>query len=228
MCGRFTITVPYSDLLIRYYIDEDTNINYVPSYNAAPMQYIPSVVRGKNGNRIGVLRWGLVPSWAKDDKGGSKMINARSETLTEKPSFKRLIASRRCIIPADGFYEWQQRGMSKQPFRITLKDESLFSFAGLYDIWTNQEGNKLATCTIITTEPNSLMADIHNRMPVILHKENEAEWVDRDNKDVPALLKLLRPYEADKMRAYPVSSAVGNVRNNSVELLEDTTPTDID
>lgn len=123
MCGRFTITVPYEELLLRYYIDEDTNINYEPSYNAAPMQYIPAVVKGSNGNRLGSLRWGLIPSWAKDDKIASKMINARAETITEKPSFNRLIASRRCIIPADGFYEWQQRAKSKQPFRIILKDE---------------------------------------------------------------------------------------------------------
>lgn len=223
MCGRFTIAAPYSDILIHYYIDEETNINYQPTYNAAPMQYIPAVVKGSIGNRLGNLRWGLVPSWAKDDKIGSKMINARAETLTEKPSFNRLIASRRCIIPADGFYEWQQRsGGTKQPFRIILKDENIFSFAGLYDIWTDQDGNKkLATCTIITTEPNSLMADIHNRMPVILHKDDESEWIDRDNTDVPTLLKLLKPYEADQMRAYPVSSAVGNVRNNSPELLEE-------
>lgn len=221
MCGRFTITVPYSELLIRYYIDEETNINYESTYNAAPMQYIPAVVRGSNGNRLGTLRWGLVPSWAKDDKIGSKLINARAETLTEKPSFNRLIASRRCIIPADGFYEWQQHGKSKQPFRITMKGESIFSFAGLYDIWTNQDEEKLSTCIIITTEPNSLMADIHNRMPVILRKEEESEWIDRDNTDVPALLKFLKPYDANEMRAYPVSTAVGNVRNNSPELIEE-------
>ncbi|GIP61114.1 SOS response-associated peptidase [Paenibacillus woosongensis] len=219
MCGRFTITAPYSDILIRYYIDEETSINYRPTYNAAPMQYIPAVVNGSNGNRLGNLRWGLVPSWAKDDKIGSKMINARAETITEKPSFNRLLSSRRCIIPADGFYEWQQRAGGKQPFRITLKDESIFSFAGLYDIWTNKDGNKLATCTIITTEPNSLMADIHNRMPVILRKEEENEWIDRDNTDVQALLKFLKPYDAHEMRTYPVSTEVGNVKNNSPDLL---------
>ncbi|GAA0135445.1 SOS response-associated peptidase [Paenibacillus sp. YSY-4.3] len=220
MCGRFTITVPYDELLIRYYINEETNIIYEPSYNAAPMQYIPAVVKGINGNRLGSLRWGLVPSWAKNDKIASKMINARAETITEKPSFNRLVASRRCIIPADGFYEWQQRGKSKQPFRITLKDEGIFSFAGLYDMWTDQSGNRLATCTIITTAPNSLMADIHDRMPVILQKEDEAEWLDRDNADVQALIRLLRPYDSNEMRAYPVSSEVGNVRNNYAKLLE--------
>ncbi|GAA0373071.1 SOS response-associated peptidase [Paenibacillus motobuensis] len=221
MCGRFTITAPIEDITVWYAIDKNPNINYKPIYNAAPMQRIPAIVRGNDGNRLGELRWGLVPSWAKDDKIGSKMINARAETITEKPSFNRLLASKRCIIPADGFYEWQQRNGSKQPYRILMKDESLFSFAGLYDTWRDQSGNKISTCTIITTEPNSLMANIHNRMPVILPRECESEWLDRGNTDVSSLLELLRPYDADKMRAYPVSPAVGNVRNNSPELLKE-------
>ncbi|AZS15382.1 SOS response-associated peptidase [Paenibacillus lutimineralis] len=221
MCGRFTITAPIEDIMIQYYVDKNTNINYKPIYNAAPMQYVPAIVQGKDGNRLGELRWGLVPNWAKDSKIGSKMINARAETIMEKPSFNRLLSSRRCVIPSDGFYEWQQRNGSKQPYRITLKGESLFSFAGLYDIWADAEGNKLSTCTIITTEPNSLMAEIHNRMPVILRREDQSEWLDRGNTDVSSLLRLLLPYEADKMRAYPVSSAVGNVRNNYAELLNE-------
>lgn len=221
MCGRFTITAPIEDIMLQYYVDNNPNINYKPIYNAAPMQFIPAIVRGENGNRLGELRWGLVPSWAKDDKIGSKMINARAETILEKPSFNRLLTSRRCIIPADGFFEWKQRNGSKQPYRIVLRDDNLFSFAGLYDIWADANGNKLSTCTIITTEPNSLMAEIHNRMPVILERENETEWLDRGNTDVPTLLKLLRPYDADRMRAYPVSTAVGNVRNNSPELLNE-------
>lgn len=221
MCGRFTITAPIEDIMIQYYVDKNTNINYKPIYNAAPMQYVPAIVHGKNGNKLGELRWGLVPNWAKDDKIGSKMINARAETITEKPSFNRLLASRRCIIPADGFYEWKQDGTRKQPYRIVLRDDNLFSFAGLYDIWADANGNKLATCTIITTEPNTLMAEIHNRMPVILHREDETEWLDRGNTDISPLLKLLRPFDANRMRAYPVSSAVGNVRNNYPELLNE-------
>lgn len=219
MCGRYTISIPFEELIIRFLVEESTLLKYMPKYNAAPMQYIPAVIGSKSGNRLGELRWGLVPSWAKDDKVGSKMINARAETLTEKPAFNRLLSSRRCLIPADGFYEWQQRGGSKQPYRILLRDESLFAFAGLYDIWSDTEGNKLATCTIITTEPNRLMADIHNRMPVILRAEDEADWLDRENTNVSSLLKLLRPYDSEKMRAYPVSPAVGNVRNDSPELL---------
>jgi len=221
MCGRFTITAPIEEIIIRYYIDKSTIINYVPTYNAAPMQFVPAVVRSKNGNRLGELRWGLVPSWAKDHKIGSKMINARAETITEKPSFNKLLSSNRCIIPADGFYEWKQQNGSKQPYRVLLKDNGIFSFAGLYDVWIDPDGNKLATGTIITTEPNRLMADIHDRMPVILRSQDETEWLDRENTDVPSLLKLLRPYDADKMHAYPVSTAVGNVRNNFPELLRE-------
>ncbi|WMT43522.1 SOS response-associated peptidase [Paenibacillus sp. D2_2] len=221
MCGRFTITAPIEEIMIRYYIEKSTIINYQPIYNAAPMQYVPAVVSSKNGNRLGELRWGLVPSWAKDDKIGSKMINARAETITEKPSFNKLLSSHRCIFPADGFYEWKQWNVSKQPYRILMKDDRIFSFAGLYEMWIDSDGNKLATGTIITTEPNRLMADIHNRMPVILRSEDEAAWLDRKNTDVPSLLKLLRPYDADEMRAYPVSTAVGNVRNNFPELLQE-------
>lgn len=220
MCGRFTITLPLDELIVRYLIFENRLAKFAPNYNVAPMQFIPAVITGKQGNRLGELRWGLVPSWAKEDKIGGGMINARAESLTEKPAFRKLLTSRRCLIPADGFYEWQQREGGKQPFRIVMKDGDLFSFAGLYDIWTDPEGNKLATCTIITTEPNSLMSEIHTRMPAILRPEHEAEWLAREHADAASLLKLLQPYEAAKMRAYPVSTAVGNVRNNSKELLE--------
>lgn len=221
MCGRFTIFTEVDELIIRYIIENSAVDKYAPKYNAAPMQMIPAVIAGQGGNRLGMLRWGLVPSWSKDPKIGSMMINARAETLTEKPAFNRLLSSRRCIIPANGFYEWKKSGGSKQPYRIVLRDDDVFSFAGLYDIWADANGDKLSTCTIITTEPNALMADIHNRMPVILRREDEAEWLNRDNRDVPALQALLEPYDPSKMRAYPVSAAVGNVRNNYPELLEE-------
>ncbi len=221
MCGRFTITVTLEELLTRYLIDDSKISVFKPNYNVAPMHNIPAVIGSDEESRLGELRWGLVPVWAKDDKIGNKMINARAETVAEKPAFKRLLKSKRCIIPADGFYEWKKDGTSKQPFRILLSDGGIFSFAGLYDTWEDLEGNKLSTCTIITTTPNSLMADIHDRMPVILRPEDEADWLGRDNDDVESLLKLLNPYDASKMKAYKVPSAVGNVRNNSKELLED-------
>jgi putative SOS response-associated peptidase YedK len=185
------------------------------------VQQIPAVIHDGTRNRLGELRWGLVPSWSRDDKGGSTRINARAETLLEKASFKGLIRSRRCIIPADGFYEWKQGPEGKQPMRIVLPERRIFSLAGLYDIRVDEEGNRLSTCTIITTEPNSLMADIHNRMPVILTPEAEAQWLDRSNEDIPSLLRLLQPYDSSQMRAYPVSAAVGNVRNDYPELIKE-------
>ncbi|MNB76068.1 putative SOS response-associated peptidase YedK [compost metagenome] len=221
MCGRYTITVTLDELMLRYFIEGSPLINYSPKYNAAPVQQIPAVIHDGRRNRLGELRWGLVPSWAKDDRIGSKMINARAETLLEKPAFKGLIPSRRCIIPVDGFYEWKQLQGGKQPMRITLRDRSIFSLAGLYDIRVDADGNRLSTCTIITTEANSLMADIHNRMPVILSPEAEAFWLDRSNKDIPSLLRLLKPYDAAQMTAYPVSAAVGNVRNDYPELVKE-------
>lgn len=221
MCGRYTITVTIEELMMRYFIDDSTIDYYAPKFNAAPMQYIPAVIHNGKHNKLGVLRWGLVPSWAKDDKIGSKMINARAESLLEKASFKNLVGSRRCIIPADGFYEWKQHNSRKQPMRITMQDGKLFSLAGLYEIWADAEGNKLSTCTIITTEPNTLMADIHDRMPVIVTPEAETEWLDRSNHDVPSLMKLLLPYDSRQMRAYPVPAEVGNVRNDYEELIKE-------
>ncbi|MET3828668.1 putative SOS response-associated peptidase YedK [Paenibacillus sp. DS2363] len=220
MCGRFTITDPLDAIMDRYYASIADGFEYKPNYNAAPMQYIPTIIGSKDGNHLGSLRWGLVPVWAKDDKIGNKMINARAETLAEKPSFKRLISSKRCIIPTNGFYEWKKEESAKRPMRILMKDDRLFSLAGLYDTWTDPDGNRLSTCTIITTEPNSLMEDIHNRMPVILRPEDEAAWLGRDNDDVQSLLGLLKPYQASEMRAYEVPKEVGNVRNNSLELLK--------
>jgi putative SOS response-associated peptidase YedK len=221
MCGRFTITDPIDAILDRYYASIADGLEYRPNYNAAPMQYIPTIIGSKDGNRLGSLRWGLVPTWAKDEKIGNKMINARAETIAEKPAFKRLISSKRCIIPTNGFYEWRKDGSNKQPMRILMKDDSIFSLAGLYDTWTDPDGNKLSTCTIITTEPNSLMEDIHNRMPVILRPEDEGKWLGRDNDDVQSLLGLLKPYQASEMRAYEVPKEVGNVRNNNEGLINE-------
>jgi putative SOS response-associated peptidase YedK len=221
MCGRYTITVTMEELVLRYLTNDTSIIHYAPKFNAAPMQYIPAVIHTGSRNKIGELRWGLVPSWAQDDKLGSKMINARAESLLDKASFKKLVSSRRCIIPADGYYDWKKQASSKQPFRIGMRDGSLFSMAALYDIWIDSNGKKLSSCTIITTTPNQPMSEIHDRMPVILRPEDEADWLGRDNHDVQNLMKLLRPYESSRMRAYPVAPAVGNVKNDYRELLEE-------
>lgn len=216
MCGRYTIVMSIEELMIRYFIEEQPGNRYhTPKYNVAPMQQVLAVVHDGERNRMGELRWGLVPSWADDEKIGAKMINARAETLLEKPAFRQLIQRKRAVIPADGFYEWKQAGGRKQPMRITMKDGGVFSMAALYDTWENAEGNKIGTCTIITTAPNRLMQDIHDRMPVILRREDEAAWLDRNNRNVEGLMSLLKPYAAEEMRAYPVSPAVGNVRNDT-------------
>lgn len=193
---------------------------HAPRYNVAPMQQVMAVVHDGEKNRLGELRWGLVPSWAKDDKFAGKMINARAETLLSKPSFKNLIYRKRCIIPADGFYEWKKKAEGKQPMRIVLKDQSIFSLAALYDTWISPNGEKISTCTIITTEPNRLVADIHDRMPVILHEEDEETWLNRNNQNAEQLMSLLKPFPAENMEAYPVSPAVGNVKNDSKELIK--------
>ena len=179
MCGRYTITVTLEELMLHYWVAE-TNVPFQqPKYNVAPGQMILAVINDGEKNRLGELKWGLVPSWAETMKLGAKMINARSETVWDKPAFRKLIDRKRCIVPADGFYEWQQEENRKQPMRIVQRDRKLFSMAGLYDTWTSPEGIKLSTCTILTTAPNALMEPIHNRMPVILRPEDEAAWLDR-------------------------------------------------
>jgi putative SOS response-associated peptidase YedK len=224
MCGRYTVTLTLEELILRYHTDMPTNKYHTPRYNVAPMQMVMTVVHDGQTNRLGEVRWGLVPSWAKDEKMASGMINARAETLLEKPAFRSLVARRRCLIPADGFYEWQKNGKAKQPMRIVLKDRQLFSMAALYDIWDKPDGSKLSTCSIITTAPNTLMEPIHNRMPVILRREDEQEWLDRNNQDVHELVSLLKPYDAEQMTAYPVSAIVGNVRNDSEACIQETAP----
>ncbi|WP_248924714.1 SOS response-associated peptidase [Paenibacillus hamazuiensis] len=222
MCGRYTITLTYNELLIRFYIDESFPPYHQPRYNVAPGQFVPAIIHDGRKNRLGELRWGLIPSWAKEEKVAFHMINARAETLLEKPAYRLPFERKRCLIPADGFYEWKKLGdKDKQPMRIVLKDRGLFAMAGLYDTWISPEGNKISTCTIITTQPNELMADIHDRMPAILRPEDEAMWLNREVRQTDALQALLRPYPAEEMEAYPVSKAVGNVKNEAPFLVEE-------
>ena len=169
------------------------------------------------------LRWGLIPFWAKDAKVGYSMINAKAETITEKSSFREPFKSRRCIIPADGFYEWKQTGpKTKQPYAIVMKDRSVFGFAGLWERWKDKAsgGELVESCTIVTTEPNAVCAPIHNRMPVILEPEGYATWLGEREASQDELLGLLRPYSAEKMTAFPIGRKVGNVKNDGPELLE--------
>ncbi len=189
-------------------------IEFSANYNIAPSQAIPAILND-GSNRVRLIRWGLIPSWAKDASIGYKMFNARSETLTEKPAFKKLIRERRCLIFSEGFYEWKRNGKTKQPYFIHMKDSKAFTFAGLWDIW-EQGGNAIVSGTIITTVANPLVADIHERMPVILPAGSCDLWLGHDRGDVE---KLLKPYPAEEMEAYPVSSLVNSPSNNSAEYI---------
>jgi len=191
-----------------------------PRYNVAPTQDVVTVIN--NGSRhLEMLRWGLIPTWAKDESVGSRMINARAETLAEKSSFKRLLHNRRCLIVADGFYEWAKEPgtKSKTPMYITLKEHELFAFAGLWDSWRTASGQQLRTCTVITTEPNTLMASIHNRMPALLLPDALTTWLDPTVQDEQVLRDLLNPYPTELMVARPVSRLVNDPRHDSAELI---------
>ncbi|MFD0959399.1 SOS response-associated peptidase [Paenibacillus chungangensis] len=219
MCGRYTITITLEELMTRYGVI-DTNVPWHrPRYNVAPGQLVPAIIHDGEKNRLGQLKWGLVPPWAPDAKIGFKMINARAETAAGKPAFREAFRRKRCIIPADGFYEWKKTKHGKQPMRIIAKERPLFSMAGLYETWRAPDGSKLATCTILTTEPNHLVAPIHDRMPVILQAQDEALWLDRGT-GLEQLSLLMKPYPAEEMTAYPVGQAVGSVRHDDATLIE--------
>lgn len=220
MCGRYTLVVTLEELMKHFMLENERLHTYSPRYNIAPGQWVPAIVNDGRSHIIGQLKWGLVPSWAQSDKESFKLINARAETVADKPAFRAAFKSRRCLIPADGFYEWQRRSDgTKQPYRIVMREEGLFAFAGLYEIWMDKEGNKLSTCTILTTEPNELMSVIHDRMPVILQPGDERIWLDR-NSQSSQLQQLLRPYPDRLMEAYPVNQAVGNSRIDNADLIK--------
>jgi putative SOS response-associated peptidase YedK len=226
MCGRFTITVEWDELLLRFMLDRRPG-KYQPRYNLAPGQAIPAIIGGirdkgadQAANRFGELQWGLVPSWSADAKGGFRMINARSETVAEKPAFRQLLERKRCLIPADGFYEWKTTGKSKQPYRFITRAGGLFAMAALYDTWASADGSKLHTCTILTTEANELVAEIHPRMPVILQPEAERFWLDRSVQAKGELLPLLAAYPAELMDRYEVDAKVGKVQWDEPECIQ--------
>ena len=192
-----------------------------PNYNVAPTQEVPAVVAGNGGGerRLEMLRWGLIPSWADDPGIGARMINARSETVAEKPSFRRAFKERRCLIPADGFYEWQKTNGGKQPYYLRMKSGRPFAFAGLWESWKG-DGNEIRSCTILTTNPNDVAGEIHNRRPVILPPEGYEVWLDPDVRETDQLLSLLAPYPPGDMEAYPVSRRVSSPSNNEPSCVE--------
>ena len=195
---------------------------FAPSYNVAPQSFQPVVRldRDSGEREISLLRWGLVPSWAKEAKIGYSTINARAEEAASKPAFREALTKRRCLVPADAFFEWQRSDpKTKRPFAIGLKSGEPYAFAGLWESWRPKEGEPLETFTILTTGPNEIMEPIHNRMPVILEPKDYARWLDPGDPPRPPV-DLLRPYPAERMCAWPVSDRVGNVRNNDPGLLE--------
>ncbi len=190
-----------------------------PSYNIAPTQEVAAMVEEDETRKLEMFRWGLIPSWAKDPSIGNKMINARAETVSEKPSFRSAFKKRRCLIVADGFYEWQKTDNGKQPFYVRMKDSSPFAFAGLWETW-DKEGEEVRSCSIITTDANDLMNEIHHRMPVILPPETYGVWLDRGFEEREAFSNMLRPYPSDEMEAYPVSRRVNKPANNEPSVIE--------
>jgi putative SOS response-associated peptidase YedK len=241
MCGRFTLTTDPGVVARRFGAPPTQGGGTTPRYNVAPTQTVVTVT-AEGERRLEQMRWGLVPRWAKSPEIGSRLINARAETLAEKPAFREALRRRRALIPADGFYEWatasgprgeqqskgqskgqpkgSQRGQPKQPMHVRLRSGEPFAFAGLWEEWTPPAGGPpLRTCTIVTTAPNSLLATFHHRMPVILTPEAEGIWLDPQVTDPERLLPLLAPFPAEVMEAYPVSQAVNAVGNDSAQLL---------
>lgn len=221
MCGRF------SNKTSAEKIKKEFKVSEVPSvearYNIAPTQKILAVGQEVGEREAKMFKWGLVPSWAKDASMGARLINARSETVHEKPAFREAFKRRRCIIPADGYYEWQKTGGRKQPYYFTIREERPFGFAGLWERWKGSEGESLETCTILTTEANERAREIHERMPVILHTEDYDLWLDEDVRKLEMLKELFRPYPSEEMVAYPVSTLVNNVKVDRSELIEQVT-----
>ncbi|MSP83723.1 MAG: SOS response-associated peptidase [Alphaproteobacteria bacterium] len=217
MCGRFTIrTRP--DALARAAGIGQMDIDFHPRFNLAPTQPVLAFRVAGGGAEAAYLRWGLIPSWAKDAAIGARMINARGETLAEKPSFRAAFRQRRCVVAADGFYEWRKIGGAKQPWFIRLRGDRPFGLAGLWERWRDPGGAALETCTIVTTAANSLVATVHERMPVLLADEAIARWL-APGFDAEALGSLIAPYPTDAMEAYPVSTRVNSPANDDATLV---------
>ncbi len=222
MCGRFTNRAKPEQIKKEFKVSTSRSLAFEPRYNIAPAQMIDAVLDGQEGRILAPFKWGLVPAWAKEATARG-MINARSETISEKPSFREAFKKRRCIIPASGFYEWQAargKGTAKQPFYFYLNEREVFGFAGLWEEWLDKTtGELLETCTIITTQANEVLKPVHDRMPVILHREDYEEWLDKNVKDTARLEKVLAPYPADEMISHAVSRSVNVPDNDSAELI---------
>jgi putative SOS response-associated peptidase YedK len=222
MCGRYSQRQSAKIIAQAFQVDEVPTLE--PRYNIAPTQSVPTVLQtsASTNRQLKMLHWGLIPSWAKDSKMGAKLINARAETVAEKPAFRSALRQRRCLVLADGFYEWQQQEQKKQkqPFYFRLSEERPFAFAGLWEHWEGEDGQEIESCTLLTTEANELMQPIHNRMPVILDPKDYDLWLDLEVKKPELLQPLLHPYRSEEMTAYPVSKVVNKPSNDSAECIE--------
>lgn len=212
MCGRYSLQASGAKVAKQFQLAEVPDLT--PRYNIAPTQQVAVVRASANGNTLHMLRWGLIPSWSKDSSASARMINARSETAAEKPAFRAAFKQRRCLIPANGFFEWQGKGRQKQPFYFQLDDGQLFAFAGLWEAWKGPDG-LVETCTILTTNANDVLQPIHDRMPVIIDPANYALWLNSSLHDPGPLQDLLRPYPSEAMRTYPVSTVVNKPANET-------------
>ena len=228
MCGRSSLTKTEKELEARFnatfYSDELERYNPLPNFNVAPSHFHP-VITNVEQNHIRLFRWGLIPNWAKDMKIGYKMINARKETITEKNAFKYALRQKRCLVPMDGFYEWKKLGKNKQPYYIKTTDQEVFCCAGLWEVWQSPKDEVVESFTVITQEPNSMLKDIHDRMPAILLPEQEKLWLD-DSIPPEELLAMISPYPQELMEAYPVANRVGKVSENDADLITRVAPMD--
>ncbi len=218
MCGRYRLS-RRKKLVEEYFETAEWQDDWSPRYNIAPTQAVPVIRQHPKEpvRQISLMKWGLVPHWAKDTSGAARMINARSETAHSLPAFRDAMKLRRCLIPADGFYEWQRRGSAKQPFCFEVADGGLYAFAGLWERWRDPSGQLVKSCSILTTTPNVMTSAIHDRMPVILDRESYDLWLDPGLTDVHVVSELLKPFEPRLMRCYPVSTTINHVVNDDEE-----------
>lgn len=218
MCGRYRLS-RRKQVIEEYFDSASDDLDWVPRYNIAPTQLVPVIRQHPKEpvRKVSLMKWGLIPSWAKDLSVGASMINARSETAHDKPAFRDALKYRRCLIPADGFYEWQRRAGPKQPFCFEVNEGELFAFAGLWEGWKDSNGNWLKTCSILTTRPNAVTEAVHDRMPVILARSDYDLWLDPGMQNVACMSELFKPYDARFMRSFPVGSRINYVINDDEE-----------
>ena|SRR5579883_2910517 len=218
MCGRYRLSRQGKEIVEEFAVDGE--VEWSPRYNIAPSDIVPIICQDRHHpvRKFQRAHWGLIPSWAKDPSISLRTINAVSETAASKPAFRESMQIRRCLIPADGFYEWAKLGpKEKQPYNFGMIDDSMFAFAGLWDRWRNPAGQEILSCTILTTKPNPLVAQVHDRMPAILHPDDYDLWLDPGIKDPAIVTEALRPFEAQRMKKYPVGTRVNSVKNDDPE-----------